>query len=206
MMKMGVMISAVSVLIAVGCSSSSDASSHGLSTADSARFAGIYQKTTYAANKTGCDAASASTLDTRGEDYFLITDEDGFGTHVAALVSCSNVSDCQSKRAMILANGFFAANYSFTLSSATNATTLAGGEATTGLPEGTSCTGRTFSTFSLVLNADHSVRLEARTKNLADKPQHERFCEVEVSEAEHEAASLPCSELRILQGTFVQAM
>lgn len=207
-MKMGVTISSVSglLLLVLGCSSSGDGSAQGLSAANSAPFLGIYQKTKYAENKTSCDASGVSDLDTRGDDYFLITDENDFGIHVAAIYSCSGVSDCQAKRTMIAAGDFFASNYSFTLSSAPNATTLTGAEALSGFPDGTSCTGRTFSDFSLVLNADHSVHFESHTKNLADKPQRDQFCEVVVSEAQQEAASVACSTLTVLDGSFVQAM
>jgi hypothetical protein len=206
-MKMGVTISSLSLLLlAFGCSSSSGGSGQGLSAADSAPFLGIYQKTTYAQNKSSCDASGVSSVDTHGDDYFLITDEDDFGTHVAAIYSCSGVSDCQAKRAMIAANDFFASNYSITLSSATNATTLTGVEALSGFPDGGSCTGRTFSDFSLVLNADHSVHLESHTKNLADKPQPGQFFEVAVAEALQVAASAACSTLTVLEGSFVQAM
>jgi len=206
-MKIGAVILSVSgLLLALGCSSSDGGAGQGLSAADSGPFLGIYQKTTYAENKTSCDASGVSSLDTRGDDYFLITDENDFGIHVAGIYSCASVSDCQAKRAMIAANDFFSSTYSFTLSSKSNATTLTGAEALSGFPDGTNCTGRTFSDFSLLLNADHSVHLESRTKNLADKPQKDQFCEVSVSEAQQEAAGAACSTLTVLDGSFVQAM
>lgn len=207
-MKIGVAILSVSgLLLALGCSSSSGGgSSEGLSSAESAPFLGIYQKTTYAKNESSCDSSGVSSLDTRGDDYFLITDEDDFGIHVASIYSCSGVSDCQAKRTMIAAGDFFSSTYSFTLSSKSNATTLTGIDALSGFPDGATCSGRTFSDFSLLLNADHSVHFESRTKNLADKPQQGQFCEVVAADAEKEAASVPCATLTVLDGSFVQAM
>jgi hypothetical protein len=68
------------------------------------------------------------------------------------------------------------------------------------------CTGRTYSDHTLTLNADHSAHLESRTKNLADKPMQAGFCDVLPAQSKQEAANLPCAELDVLDGTFVQAM
>ncbi|MEP7052618.1 MAG: hypothetical protein ABJB12_19780, partial [Pseudomonadota bacterium] len=76
----------------------------------------------------------------------------------------------------------------------------------TGFAQGTMCTGRTYADHTLTLNADHSVKLESRIKDLADMPQQDGFCEVQPAQAKAEAAKAACVELQALTGTFVQAM
>jgi hypothetical protein len=194
--------------LSVACSSSSSGgdSSGGLSASAGDSFAGIYQTTTYSKNSSGCDAPGASMLDTLQDKYFLIVGSQVFGENIVNVVSCQSVSDCQSKRTLVIAEGLYSFAYSYTLSSSVNATTLAGFEATTGFGDGTVCTGRTYSDHTLTLNPDHSVHLESRTKNLADMPMQDGFCDVQPAQSKQEAASLPCAELDVLDGTFVQAM
>ena len=194
------------VWLSVACSSSGSDSPGGLSASAGDSFAGIYQTTSYSKNSAGCDAAGASTLDTLQDKYFVIVGSQVFGENILNVVSCQSVSDCQSKRASVTSEGFYSSAYSYTLSSSVNATTLAGFEATTGFADGTTCTGRTYSDHTLTLNADHSVHLESRTKNLADKPVQDGFCEVEPAQSKQEAANKACAELDELDGTFVQAM
>jgi hypothetical protein len=195
------------LLLAAGCgSSSSSGSSSGLTAADAAGFLGIYQMTSYGANMTACDPAGVSSLDARGNGYFLITDETLFGRYLVTIVSCSSVSDCQAKRPEVTSGDFYTNDYPFTLNGAANATTLTGVAADSGAPNGSMCTGRSFSDYSLVMDADHSVHFESRTKNLADKPNQGDYCAVLVADAEREAASQPCATLTVLDGTFVQAM
>ena len=207
MMKIGAAILGASVLFfAAGCSSSSSDSSNGLSAADAAGFLGIYQMTSYGENMAGCDVAGVSSLDARGNGYFLITDETLFGRYLVTIVSCSSVSDCQAKRPEVTSGDFYTNDYPFTLNSAASATMLTGVAADSGSPTGSMCAGRSFSDYNLLMNADHSVHFESRTKNLADKPKGGDYCAVLVADAEREAANQPCATITVLDGTFVQAM
>jgi hypothetical protein len=195
-------------LLAVGCGSSDSGSDNGISDAASAGFVGIYQTTGYSENSASCDAPGASTLDTLQDKYFLVAPAVELGIHLVSLVSCNSVSDCQTKRTAVTSAGFYSYLYSYTLTSVSNATTLTGFEATTGFSSANStmCTGRTYADHTLTLNADHSLHLESRTKDLADKPQQDGFCEVDPAQSKQEAASAPCSDLKVVDGTFVQAM
>ena len=193
-------------LFGVGCSSGDSGSGSGLSDSASAGFVGIYQTTAYTENTASCDAAGASLLEGLQDKYFLVASADEFGIHTVVVVSCNGVSDCQTKRAAVMSDGIYLSSFSFTLTGATNASTLTGFEATTGFDNGTVCTERTYADHTLSLNADHSLHLESRTKNLADKPKQDGFCEVEPTQAKQEAQSLPCSDFKVLDGSFVQAM
>jgi len=193
-------------LLGMGCSSGGGGggASSGISSAASAEFVGIYQTTGYSDNSASCDAPGASLLDGLQDKYFVVAAADEFGISTVSVVSCSGVADCQAKGSKVTDGGFYSSVYSFTLSSAVNATVLAGLYATTGFGEGTMCTGRTYADHTLTLNSDHSLHLESRSKELADKPQQDGFCEVEPAKSQQEAATLPCSELTVLDGTFVQ--
>jgi hypothetical protein len=194
-------------LFGIGCSSSDGSGgSSGISSAAAAEFVGIYQTTGYSHNSTSCDAPGAPLLEGLQDKYFVAAAADEFGIGTVSIVSCNGVADCQAKRSKVIEGGFYASTYSYTLSNAVNATTLTGLYATTGFSEGTMCTGRVYADHTLTLSADHGLHLESRSKHLVDRPQQDGFCEVEPTKSQQEAASLPCSELEILDGSFVQAM
>jgi hypothetical protein len=115
------------------------------------------------------------------------------------------VADCQAKRAAQLANQSYLIEYSFMLSSSSNPTTLNGFQAGTGTGQGTQCVQRTYAEIVLTVAGDHSVHLESRTKNLADQPQNDGFCEVEPAKSKEEAAGKECSSLEVFDGSFLQA-
>lgn len=194
-------------LLGAGCSSSYS-NAGGISEADAAGFSGIYQTTGYSENSASCDAPGASLLSGLGDKFFLVVPVSELGEHFVSLVSCKSVSECQATRSALTSEGFYSSAYSFTLTSKMNATALAGFEATTGFSGSSDgiCRERTYADHILSLNADHSLRLESRTKKLADKPQHDGFCEVEPAASKQEASGLPCSDLKVLEGSFVQAM
>ena len=175
------------------------------SIANASAFEGIYQLSAASENDTDCSAPGASKLSQLRDQFFVITGSELFGQTYLMLNSCGGVSDCQAKRAAQLANQPYQIEYTFTLSSSSNSTTLNGFEAGTGTSQGTQCVGRTYADHVLTVAADHSVHLESRTKKLADKPQNAGFCEVEPAKAKQEAASQPCSSLEVFDGSFVQA-
>jgi len=194
---------ACAVFATVGCGGGSDAGDAGLTNA--ASFEGIYQLTGASENTAGCATPSTSKLSQLSDHFFVITASEIFGQKYLMLNSCSSVSSCQAKRAAQLANQFYQIEYSYTLSSSTNSTTLSGFEAGTGSGEGGQCVGRTYAEHVLTVAADHSVHLESRTKNLADRPQNGGFCEIEAAQAKQEAANKECSSLEVLDGSFLQA-
>ena len=203
-MKFGWLISSLGGAFSIAaCGASSDGAGAGV--ADASAFEGIYQLTGASENSAGCDVPGASTLAELHEQFFVVTGAEIFGQKIAVLNSCSSVADCQAKRAAQLANQPYQIEYTFTLSSSVNATTLNGFEAGTGRGEGTQCVGRTYADHLLTVAADHGVHLESRTKNLDDRPKNDGFCEVEPAKSKAEAASKPCSRLEVYDGSFVQA-
>jgi hypothetical protein len=93
--------------------------------------------------------------------------------------------------------------YNFILSKQIDASRVTGFEASTGFSEGNGpCTDREYSDHALILS-EGGVRLESRTKLLSDRPVEDGFCVVRPAESASEAANLPCSELRVLEGSKV---
>jgi len=187
----------------LACGGGSDAADAGLT--NTASFEGIYQLTAASENTAGCATPTTSKLSQLSDHFFVITASEIFGQKYLMLNSCSSVTDCQTKRAAQLANQFYQIEYSYTLSSSTNSTTLSGFEAGTGSNEGGQCVGRTYAEHVLTVAADHGVHLESRTKQLANRPQNGGFCEVDPAQAKQEAASKECSNLELLDGSFLQA-
>src|SRR6187551_1689840 len=164
-MKYGSLISTLcGALSIVACGGGGNAAASGVDNASA--FEGIYQLTAASENLTGCAMPGASKLGTLRDQFFVITGSELLGLRYVVLNSCSSVSDCQAKRAAQLANQRYFVEYTFTLSSSSNATTLNGFEATTGIGQGTQCVERTYTDHVLSIAADHGVHLESRTKNL----------------------------------------
>ena len=197
--------------LAVACGSSSDGAADGAVTeADASAFVGIYKSTSHTENKTSCAAPGDAVQGIKGDPYFVIYFGDIPEYHISyvTLISCASVSECQAVPAKLKGMGFVIDDYSFTLSTVTNDTTLSGFEASTGTSgDGNSCIKRHYSDHVLTVAADHSVHLESRLKYLADRAQDsDGFCFAEVAQEKSEAAGKPCSELQVLDGTFVQAL
>ena len=184
------------------CGSSDDAASD---VTNQAAFEGIYQLTAASENTASCATPGDSKLSQLRDQFFVITGSELLGLKYVMLNSCSSVADCQAKRTAQQANQPYQIEYTFTLSSSVNATTLNGFYAGTGRGEGTQCVERTYVDHVLTLAADHSVHLESRTKNLADKPQKDGFCWVDPKESKQEAASQACVSLEVFDGSFLQA-
>lgn len=187
----------------LACGSSDDAAASDVT--NQAAFEGIYQLTAASENTASCVSSGASKLSALRDQFFVITGSELFGQKYVVLNSCNSVAACQATRAAQQANQAYQIEYSFTLSSSTNATTLSGFYAGTGRGEGTQCIQRKYADHVLTLAPDHSVHLESRTKNLADKPQKDNYCWVDPKESKLEAATAACVSLEVLDGSFLQA-
>lgn len=192
-----------SLFSVLACGSAGDRADGGVTNAS--YFEGIYQLTAANENLTGCATPGDSKLSQLREQFFVITASEVFGQKFVVLNSCSSVGDCQAKQAAQRSGQTYTIEYTFTLSSTVNATTLSGFEAGTGFGQGTQCVERSYADHVLIVAADHSVHLESRTKKLADQPQHDGFCEVEPQKSKQEAANKECSSFESLDGKFLQA-
>lgn len=207
-MNRGWMVGLLGAALSIACGGSDAESggSTGLSAEAVASVEGIYTLDEFRKNPSACDAPGASVLGSLKDELFFIAGGDVFGAKYVMLASCANVDDCKAKRTALLEHGSFSQDYSFILSSASSATTLNGFEADTGSSsDGVQCRERTYADHVLTVASNHSLHLESRSKNLANKPVEDGFCEVEPAKSKAEAASLPCAALETLDGTFLQA-
>lgn len=172
----------------------------GISGATARAFSGVYVLTHLTENSAGCDAEGRSLLGAAQDRLFVLASRIVLGNLVIVIASCSGVEDCVTKGQAIRNNDFYFTEYSYTLSSEIDPTRLAGFEVSSGFGNGDGmCIGRAYSDYSLTLS-EGAVRLESRTKLLADRPHQDGACLV-TPEATSEAATLLCSELTVLEGT-----
>jgi len=188
-----------------GCGGSDDgggenAGTAGLDEATIQSFEGTYRLDSFTENATSCDAEGPSTLATLGETSFVLVGGEFFGEHYLELISCSDTADCQTKVAAVRSDGFFSADYSFTLSERVSADELGGFLAGTGFEMDGVCTEREYESQRLTRMND-KLRLEARTYSLPDRPVEDGFCVVRPAEQKQEAAGKPCSDFSVLTAT-----
>lgn len=192
-------------VLSTACGGSSDTGSSGLGESAAQAFAGIYELTAMTKNETSCGAPGASVLSSTRDRFFFIEQGDVFGTKYLMLASCSSVSNCLEKRSSFQEQQSYPVEFTYTLTSASSATSVSGFTASTGTTNGgNQCVERIYADHLVALAADHSLHLESRIKNLADRPQEDGFCTFETSESKAEANGLPCGALETLDARFVQ--
>jgi hypothetical protein len=168
-------------------------------------FEGIYQVTRYTSNESGCDAEGASLLETTDETWFVLVARTVIGQQTLELASCADAADCAAKTEKIRNNGSYSIDYHATLSSEANADELGGFSAGTGFEENGTCVEREYVDHVLTRHGD-AVRLESRTKVLADKPVEDGFCVVRPAQSRKEAETAPCAAFDVLEGTWASAL
>jgi hypothetical protein len=187
-----------------GCSGSDDADAGGISSWTAQAMSGVYELTHFTENEAGCDAEGQSVLDGITDHHFLVTPAMVLADRVLMLVSCDGIEDCRQKRNAIENRQAFGVDYNFILTSEIDATHVAGFEASTGTGRVAGmCTERVYSDHRLTQVTGSLLRLESRSKLLADRSQTDGSCSVIPAESKSEAAGLPCGKLRVLEGTKV---
>jgi hypothetical protein len=207
-LELGKVVAAIGLIGALaglsGCSGSDEGEAGGISTSTAHALSGVYELTHISQNQAGCDAEGQSVFGQTQDRHFVLVSRVVLGNRVLMLVSCSGIEDCRQKRRAIESSGSYHFDYSFMLTSEIDATHVAGFEASTGYGDDAGmCTERVYSDHDLVLRLG-GVRLESRTKVLADQPQKDGACWVTPAESRTEAAGVPCSELRVLEGSKVE--
>jgi hypothetical protein len=188
-----------------GCGGSDDdgernGATTGLDEATIQSFEGTYRLDTFTENPTSCDAEGPSTLSTLSETNFVLVGGEVFGQRYLELISCSDVADCQTKVTAVRSDGFYSADFNWTLSESAGPDELGGFLAWTGFEMDGICTEREYETQRLTRMAD-KLRVEARVYALEDRPVVDGFCEVRPAEQEQEAQGKPCSDFSVLTAT-----
>lgn len=185
-----------------GCGSdSSSSASNLLSGIESVE--GIYQKTVYQKNESACSSVGA--VDVSSTDYFMVL---GNSQYVDAVYvyACESVADCQAKKAKVDANTFIGAvSYSYTLTSGNLEAGFSGIQQTSGFTSlnGSVCTNPESHEITALIK-DQKFSLESRIATIAEYPQPaDGYCTTDA--AQTAMKGVECSQMIILEGTFVQA-
>jgi hypothetical protein len=213
---------AIGLLASAGCSSGSGASKASnqggapgvactaLTTADVKPWEGIYQLVSDTKNPTACGAEGPSVLASQQETLFFLRSESGpLGTELW-LLSCTDVANCQTKRAQFdqsQANMSFGPPASILLFFQCKGPngSLEDTVVETGFsqPDGT-CQSPSISQQTLAHDANGEARVEARKQFGDTYKQVNGYC---TSNAGYAAsANKPCTEYDVLVGKFLQSL
>jgi len=192
---------------ALGCAAAGAASAGcgsgdgGISSEILADFEGVYQLDTATENPTACDAEGPSNLDTIAQKQFVAIRLKMLTVSGLQLLSCADDAGCASTATMVKGGGGWAAAWAWFLSESTGPDQLGGLSASSGFGQTGICTGRSYTAVALIRQSD-TLRLEARTTNLADLPaDNNGVCWADPAQERSEAAGRPCSSLRVLTGS-----
>jgi len=189
----------VGALIAGGAACG-DGGSGGLSSDVLAGFEGIYQLDAATENPAACDAEGPSILDTITQKQFVAIQLQMLTAKGLQLISCADDAGCASTANMVRAGGGWGGEWGWFLSRSAGVDQLGGLSASSGFQQNGTCTGRSYTDLLLARQAD-ALRLETRTTALADLPADNGICWADAAKEQSEAASRPCSSLRVLTGS-----
>jgi hypothetical protein len=195
-------------LLTAGCGGSDDdgASTGGggtlLTAATAASVEGVYQMTALSENQTGCDASGTDLLATATETYFALVHTAVLGQEVLYLVSCTDVADCQTRAAAMVAMQPTMANYSITLSEQQSADVITGFTAWSGFEENGMCVDREYEQYTMTRTGT-SVTVEGSTVALADRAPEDGYCMADPAAQRQEAAGAPCVSSLSISGDRV---
>jgi hypothetical protein len=187
----------------VGCGGGDDddaaGSANGVSAPTVASFEGTYALTAFTENDAGCDTDGSSRLSASTDLEFVMVGTSAFGSYVE-LVSCNDVASCAEAVQNVRRPGPILADYALILSIEVGPDRLDGLNATGGFPMGGKCVYREYDGHALTRSGD-SVRIESRYTPLPDVPATADSCPIDVAKLRQEAATQPCAELRVIEGT-----
>jgi len=190
----------VATLCGAAACAACGSSDGGISSEILADFEGVYQLDSASENPTGCDAEGPSNLDTIAQRQFVAIRLKMLTVSGLQLISCADDAGCASTATMVKSGGGWAAAWSWFLSESTATDQLGGLSASSGFAQSGVCTGRSYTALTLTRQSD-TLRLEARTTDLADLPADNGVCWADPAKERSEAAGRPCSSLRVLAGS-----
>lgn len=171
----------------------------GVSEATAKSFSGVYQVESYTENEGGCDAPGAEP---RGASKYLALETANiFGTRAVQVVGCSDPVQCEDTRNKIRAGkGGNTSTLLVWLIEEESPTRLVGFNAMGGFPDPDKghCFKRFYENLLLTMPETGVVRLEARKKNLPNRPLENNGCSLNPEAVKAEAAPLPCGAIRIV--------
>ena len=176
------------LLLAAGCGGDDD---------DTA-LAGIYQLSSWTHNPEGCDQEGPAAPEGSSYSHFFVRRDSFLGVKFVSAVMCADLEECRTNAADT--DTLFIGNFAFD-----------GGDDDGGwtgnssiLQVGDTCMGTVFES-TLTGDAGSSARIERETKTVADVPLDD-MGDCDNQEAYAQAAPLPCEELTVVTGSFLEAI
>lgn len=167
---------------------------------------GIYSLDSFTRNEDGCDAGGASALDDIGDHTRLVAVlGEVFGFSTLDVYSCVDEADCRDIVAILESRmGGFGIQLHFSFGEADDADHYSGGVAWTGSEreEGV-CSGGRVEEHSMERDGD-SLSIENRIIPSNDYPSEDGVCWSDDSMAA--AKGQPCTELEVVEATFLEAI
>ena len=165
---------------------------------DGTALAGIYQLSSWTHNPDGCDQEGPAAAEESFYSHFFVRQDSFFGVEFVSAVMCADLEECRTNAADT--DTLFIGNFAFD-----------GGDDDGGwtgnssiLQVGETCMGQVFES-TLTGDAGSAARIERQTKSVSEVPLDE-MQECDTEGAYQQAASLPCEELSVVTGGYLEAI
>ncbi len=173
---------------------------------------GIYQITHFSRNLNGCDEAGTDNRPISADGYFALFKQSFLGQQYLQIISCENETDCREKYLKMVSeqSGFF--DFSFSLFYGTDALGYkskiekAGSnmEYVNGAWVENGCKGGREDLTLIKNTSSNELELESRYHEAFFEADAEGICWTDEGGAAAEGK--PCSELTLLQGSFISGL
>ena len=188
-MRSLIAISIASLLPLAACGGGDDGSMTALE--------GIYELASWTHNPDGCDGEGPATFEESNYSHFFIKREAFFGEEFVTTVFCSELDDCRAQAAE--EDTLHIGNFAFDSGNDDDGWT---GTSTILFNDDTSCMGSVLEA-TLTGTPGSAVRIDQEGVTVTDVPlAGEDECDDQA--AYDQAAGLPCEELTVVMGTFLE--
>ena len=165
----------------------------------STELEGIYTLESWTHNPDSCDGEGPAASEESSYTHFFVRFDSFFGEEFVAAVTCANLEECRADAAdddTLFLGGFFFDQGDDDGGWTGSSSVLSIGE--------TSCMGSVFQA-TLTGEAGASVRIDEETKTVSDVPLGaEDDCDNEA--AYDQASDLPCEQLTVVSGTWLEGI
>lgn len=166
-----------------------------------AQVEGIYRVTSYTRNDQACVPGGASLL--TKETFAFAATQQLFGITLLDVFSCEDPADCREKLNKLDTGGGFGLDFGFSVSGVEEGVMLGEG-ASTGFPEGATCSGGELTTTRLVVEGT-TLRLQQEITVADDfAADANGFCTTDAAKAA--ARGNACSALEVLTAELVEPL
>ena len=165
----------------------------------STELEGIYQLESWTHNPDSCDGEGPASFEASAYTHFFVRFDSFFGEEFLTAVTCESLDECRTDAADD--DTLFLGGFAF---AAGNDETGWTGDSSVLSIGDTSCTGSVFQA-TLTGVPGESVRIDEETKTVTDVPLGEED-DCDNQAAYQQADGLPCEELTVVSGTYLESI